>query len=606
MKRLLLTGAFLATVLSATAGSFYEQLCAFNFNWKKYSVIAPSDPARSFTTDADYVAAHLGAVLPILRNNSVEDLSAQQLATRTELISLLDGYRMAGQFPLNHYRTERIPVFIDEHGTHCAVGYLMMRSGYESLAQRISRTDNYVWVKDITDPEALAWQEYSGFTMEELKLIQGAYDWYDPMAWYVPNKYETPQMPICTTAYFEAQHNGDINLRKEERVWCKGEGNGKTVNGKWEQNYAPGVPWIKGFFVNGQRSGDWEEYYPGTKILCRTESWRHNKLNGVRKRFDRQSRLVEEITFIEGNAVCKINYSLYDSLAYVRIPQDSATVLTKVYNNQGKMIACGYERIYNPSGLLWFQNIELTALNSIQVSTRATQQSTGTANTSNFGNDGGYNTGSGGPNVTPGIRTLLGGGGGYEPSLVEYHKTGKWIYYPERSEAYASKQTGKEWFLQYQHFGHSLYNGTAMFNSLHRYAKYDSLKVIYEDNAIVEFYGLCTTEYTHYKFQYYTRDEYFANDEYYQRLYHPAPPDTAVNGALAFHPYLFFPYNYSSYRYEHYTAVKKSAGQYNRNGERIGEWFYYTTAGQTERKEEYLIPFREVNPAETKEATVAK
>lgn len=572
MKRILLAGMLLTATLSATATTFYGQLCAFNFNWKNYAMRAPEGEARRFGTDAGYVAAHLGCVIPILQSNPTDQLSAEQLNMRLHLIGLLNGYRLTGEFPLNHYRAERIPVFIDEHGTHCAVGYLMMKSGYEELAQRIARTDNYVWVKDITDPEALVWQAYSGFTMDELKLIQGAYEWYDPMAWYVPNKYETPQMPACTTAYFTGTVHGE-RVKKSDFVWCKGEGDGKTINGKWEQNYGPGLPWIKGHFTNGKRTGDWEEYYPGTTTLCRTESWRNNKLNGVRKRFDRSSRLIEEIIFAEGVAVCKMNYDLYDSLAYVRIPQDSATVLTKVYNNQGALIACGYERIYNPSGLLWFQNIELTAMNSIQVGTRANQLAGGDGNAAGLDNNGGYNTGNNG------VLSLydLFHGGSRQPSLVQYHKIGTWLYYPEQSPQHVAQLNGRSpnWYEHYQHFGKTLHQSTAMFNP-HTFSRYDSLQVEYADNYITEFYGFAKTASVHYRLEYYTEQELAANGVY-------------------FFAFLGTP-----------GKVQKSAGQYNSTGERIDAWFYYNAYGQLERTETYLIPYREKDPAEKPEATAVR
>lgn len=607
MKRLLFTGAFLAAVLSGTAGTFYDQLCEFNFNWKKYPLNAPAGGERSFRTDADYVAAHLGAVLPILRSNPVDGLSADQLLTRTELIGVLDAYRAAGQFPLNHYRKERIPVFIDEHGTHCAVGYLMMRTGYEALAQRISHSDNYVWVKDITDPEALVWQQYSGFTMEELKLIQGAYDWYDPMAWYTPNKYETPQMPICTTAYFDDTYGTAVfdpyqfvlvnqitatkpaktttekkpAEKKEQFVWCKGEGNGKVINGKWEQNYGPGMPWIKGFFINGQRSGDWEEYYPGTQILCRTESWRNNKLNGVRKRFDYASRLIEEIIFVEGSAVCKTNYDLNDSLTYVRIPQNDSIVSTRVYNNQGKLIACGKEKIYNPSGLLWFQNIQLTALNSMQVSTRSTQLATGAVSNGGLNNDGGYNTGAGGQSQS--LRSLF-SGGGFQPALVEYHKIGTWWYYQDQSQLYASrfKNQSPRWWERYQHYGTDLYYATNMFSSMQPMANYDSLCVKYDNNNITQFLGYQNAHIAkHFFFEYFTKEELEAKEVYYGYYW--------LGGDY-----------YSTHK------VRKTAGEYNTSGERTGTWIVYNEHGQAVKEEKYLIPMKEEEVVKPKVETVSK
>jgi hypothetical protein len=204
--------AFSALTVSAT--SFYDQLCTFNFNWKKYPLLAPPGEAREFHSDREYIQTHLTSVETILNAASTDQLTTEQRSSRRHMISLLNGYRVAGKFPVNYYRTERIPVFIDGHGTHCAVGYLMMMTGQEEMAQRISRTNNYAWVKDIHDPGVAAWQQASGLSVEELKLIQGAYDIYRPDALYAPDRYETPQMPVCTTSYFTNEITGLRMMKK--------------------------------------------------------------------------------------------------------------------------------------------------------------------------------------------------------------------------------------------------------------------------------------------------------------------------------------------------------------------------------------------------------
>ena len=220
MKKTLFT-LMLATSLSqAFASSFYKQLCQFNPNWKEYTDRAPKGDARVFPTDREYIQAHLEAVLHILRTNPTNQLSRQQHIARKVLMHELDVYRQAGLFPHNYYRNERIPVFIDEHNTYCAVGHLMRITGYDAMAIRIAAKDNYVWVKDINDPELSIWQEASGFTVAELKLIQGAYDSYMPGAFFHPEKYDIPQQPQLIVANFE-EHRGKAKTAAEI-IWCKG------------------------------------------------------------------------------------------------------------------------------------------------------------------------------------------------------------------------------------------------------------------------------------------------------------------------------------------------------------------------------------------------
>ena len=219
MKNLVTSLLLLVLVAQLPANTLYDQLCAFNPNWTKYADRAPNGKAKVFATDAEYVATHLKYVIKILRSNPTDHLNTEQLATRTELIDVLDEYRRAGRFPQNYYSEVRMPVFIDEHNTHCAVGHLLRHTGHETVAQRIASTNNLAWVKEITDPAVPSWQQASGFTVEELKLIQGVYDWYQPNALVAHNRFDIPQKPEVMVKYFNKKQP-----KKKENVWLFGEG----------------------------------------------------------------------------------------------------------------------------------------------------------------------------------------------------------------------------------------------------------------------------------------------------------------------------------------------------------------------------------------------
>ncbi len=571
MKKAATALCLLFSALTVSATSFYDQLCTFNFNWKKYAMLAPEGEARNFSSDREYIQAHLTHVLAILHAAPVAHLTPEQRSSRAHLLALLDGYRLDGKFPMNYYRRERIPVFIDEHGTHCAVGYLMLMTGEEEMAQRISKADNYAWVKDIRDPGVAAWQQASGLSVEDLKLIQGAYDSYLPDAFFLPNKYETPQMPICTTAYFTDKASTKLpKSEKEQHVWCKGEGKNGVLNGRWEQNYAPGMPWIVGFYENGKRTGDWEEYYQGTKQLCRTEQWRDHKLNGIRKRFDRSGNLIEEILFSDGKAICKINYELNDSLAYVRIRLDSVRVETQVLNAKGEVIARGHETIHNPGNLQWFQNIELTALNSASISAQSINVPGGD-NNGGLSLDGGYATGGYGGNIFSRVSLYN------TPPLVQYKKEGDWMYYPDRTtpgaqmSAWQTSVPCPEFFSsRYAHFGPGLFASVSMFENVKHNTAYDSIRITYTNNHVRNFFGYSATDYVHLHLDYYNAGD-------------PGVPVFVIM------PYHIYPGRYSAHSFEPAPLVK-TAGQYNREGQRTGEWKYYKVSGALYKTENFLIP----------------
>jgi hypothetical protein len=555
MKTLYAILLFLVSVQPASAVTLYDQLCQFNPNWSNYRQQAPAGEALVFRSDRDYIQAHLTGVIAILRNAPATDLSKEQYASRMHLIGLLDGYRIAGKFPVNYYRQERIPVFIDEHQTHCAVGFLMQQTGHEAMAQRIASANNYVWVKDLHDTGVPAWQEASGFSTEELKLIQGAYDFYLPDAFIQPNKYEIPQKPDCMVAYFE-DGTGKTMEKKPENIWCRGQGQKGVLNGRWEQNYGPGVPWIVGYYENGKRSGQWEEYYQGTNKLCRTECWRNDKLNGIRRRFDRAGKLVEEILFKDGKAVTKTNYDLALSLTWIRQPLDSTLVYTEVYTSGGSLIAAGHEKVHNPGNLLWFQNIELTALNSAAITSR-----TATLELANGGNNG------------PVFSGRLGGRTGLynSPPLVEYKKEGDWMYYREYNAEFAGeKVTASPYDMlthHYQHFGTPLYEALHGFDCGQLRSPFDSIRVAYADNQVLNFYGFGDF-YMHLQIQYYDQ---------------PLQSDNVIQ------PYLYV-YSLNGFEPVEPVPAVRMMGLYNATHQKIGSWKLFDREGRHYKTETFIIP----------------
>lgn len=545
MKYFLIAICTLLGTRYISAATFYEQLCEFNFNWKAHAIKAPTGKARIFTSDRDYVQAHLESVLPILRAARVGHLNVAQYRSRLYLIGLLDHYRQAGSFPLNYCRKERIPVFIDEHGTHCAVGYLMQQTGHEELALRIAMTDNYAWVKDIRDPELPTWQEASGFSLDELKLIQGAYDFYMENALFLPNRFEIPQKPECILVYFEGKP------KKPENIWCQGEGKNGVLNGRWEQYATPGMPWIIGYYEQGKRSGQWAEYYQGTQQLCRTENWRNDQLNGVRRRYDRTGRLIEEILFKDGNAVSKTNHDFTDSLTWVRKPIDSTHMWTQVYTTGGALIATGQESVHNPGNLKWFQNIELTALNSFAISARDDSDMNGPGGISL------YNT----------------------PPLVEYRKEGKWTFYKEYTMTWAGKRPASFSELlrqQYRHFGPSLHHATSLFDSPAIGSGYDSICAVFAADHLMIFFGYGTEDYLHLLLKYYEND----------------PQPVALHQSLQLthssrHRYRRIQPSGATFSVNHPV---REIGQYNRLHQKTGTWKYYDRNGTLYKIEQFLVP----------------
>jgi hypothetical protein len=125
---------------------------------------------------------HLSRVIRAMRSEPTAHLTEEQRGARQTALTWLQQYRAAGVFPHNHVRPDqRVPVFVDSHGTPCAVGYLLLRSGYDDLVEEIVRADNLIRVRDLRDhPRLVGWLDAHGVTLAEAALIQPGYDWFPP------------------------------------------------------------------------------------------------------------------------------------------------------------------------------------------------------------------------------------------------------------------------------------------------------------------------------------------------------------------------------------------------------------------------------------------
>ena len=100
------------------------------------------------------------------------------LAARRVQLWRLAEYRDRGTFPLNEGQSAHaVPIFVDRHGTACAVGHLMRCAGRAIKVDSIAQSDNLVYVPDATRGAVAAWVLTSGLTLEEAALVQPGYAW---------------------------------------------------------------------------------------------------------------------------------------------------------------------------------------------------------------------------------------------------------------------------------------------------------------------------------------------------------------------------------------------------------------------------------------------
>jgi hypothetical protein len=149
--------------------------------------------ARRMSSEVSRVRAHLGRVEAELRSADVSHLTLSQRSARARHIEVLRAYREVGVFPHNHVFNGRYsPVFVDEHGTQCAVGFLIAQSGRKDIVRRISSTRNYATVPQLADEPGLAeWLRDAGISLAEAARIQPAYGPIDPPQQHTTHDYAT-------------------------------------------------------------------------------------------------------------------------------------------------------------------------------------------------------------------------------------------------------------------------------------------------------------------------------------------------------------------------------------------------------------------------------
>lgn len=91
----------------------------------------------------------------------------------------LHRYACNRTFPRNlDYPHQRMPYFVDDIGTRCAVGELMWRSGQQQAVRDIAQANNQVRVMQVSRGPLVEWVLRSGLLQEECALIQPTYEYY--------------------------------------------------------------------------------------------------------------------------------------------------------------------------------------------------------------------------------------------------------------------------------------------------------------------------------------------------------------------------------------------------------------------------------------------
>lgn len=155
-----------------------EQLEALNINWKGKNLDYPVLRERiPLANDVSLIQMHLSLVEKTLREKNIDNLTPEQKLNRNKCLDVLNSYSAKGVFPKNLYHPERTPYFIDKFGTACAVGQLIISTGYNDFAEKVKEENNNAYISELSSayPEINEWASKFGFTTDELAWIQPCY-----------------------------------------------------------------------------------------------------------------------------------------------------------------------------------------------------------------------------------------------------------------------------------------------------------------------------------------------------------------------------------------------------------------------------------------------
>ncbi len=110
------------------------------------------------------------------RLTSLEEMYARLVSRRNIQIDRLREYAATGEFPQNSdFPGHLVPYFVDNEGTPCAVGYLMVRDGWQDVVDSIVANCNHIRIEHVSNGPLLDWIATSGLTQEECAAIQPSY-----------------------------------------------------------------------------------------------------------------------------------------------------------------------------------------------------------------------------------------------------------------------------------------------------------------------------------------------------------------------------------------------------------------------------------------------
>ncbi|HEV7554560.1 MAG TPA: hypothetical protein VGO00_03835, partial [Kofleriaceae bacterium] len=239
-------------------------------------------------------------------------------SARARLLGYLDDYIAAGTTPHNEALPWRTPVFIDDDGRICAVGYLIERSVGRDLAERIATAHRYEYLEDIAAamPEVDSWIAASGLTLDELASIQPGYMQPAVEDWV---RWNVDKLPPAEGPYSDPITTGAWREHKMEGAWTRtiaghvvGKGTLHRGRGAWTSFYPDGTKLAEGEIVDNDPQGTWKMYHPSGRIAAEGEMSRGVRVGAWHFYYDTAGEIPITTGVFAANGMIEGDWKHYD------------------------------------------------------------------------------------------------------------------------------------------------------------------------------------------------------------------------------------------------------------------------------------------------------
>jgi hypothetical protein len=140
-------------------------------------------------------------------------MRATLAARRKQHIDALRAYSDAGKFPRNRVAPGKLNVFRDEDGHLCAVANLVHLDGRDDLVDATAKSNNFVRVAEEQSGALHDWVLESGFTREEIAVIQEPYAFVKPTNDFAAKEDARLRAHFATTiAQLEASTDASLDV----------------------------------------------------------------------------------------------------------------------------------------------------------------------------------------------------------------------------------------------------------------------------------------------------------------------------------------------------------------------------------------------------------